>query len=193
MRTPWTVYQLQKLRELYPNTPAPQLTEIVGHCTHSIYSKASRLGIKANLLTRRLKYWSDEEEKRVESLPDIEKAYIAGIIDGEGTIGSFQYKGRQGIVCCLSIPNTHKELLDWIASQIPSTKVVPKKVATTNSQPIWEFRLYGIVKVRKLIKLLLPYMIVKRQDAEKVLQYHSKYTPAESGVNIPSAHTLIHP
>lgn len=178
MRTPWTIYQIEKLEEMYPNTPADQLTDIVGHCVHSIYSKAFRLGIKANLLNRRVKHWNFKDKSLIDNLPETEKAYIAGIIDGEGTLRLYRLSGnRLGVTSCLAIINTHKPLLEWIMSKIPESKLVPRKLYKSNRKACFELRLYGIVKVKYLLLVLLPYLIVKREDAKKVLNYQSKYVP----------------
>ncbi len=45
-----------------------------------------------------------------------QKAYIAGIIDGEGSIMLLRFHGNQFPSPCISISSTTIELLEWIKS-----------------------------------------------------------------------------
>lgn len=46
-------------------------------------------------------------------LSTVEAAYLAGIIDGEGTISLYMNKGKQTVQVSLSIANTDRPLLNW--------------------------------------------------------------------------------
>lgn len=45
---------------------------------------------------------------------ETEKAYIAGIIDGEGSIMLIKFHKNQYPSPCISISSTNVELLEWI-------------------------------------------------------------------------------
>ncbi len=47
-------------------------------------------------------------------MTDAEKAYIAGIIDGEGSIMLTKFHNNQYPSPCISISSTTIELLEWI-------------------------------------------------------------------------------
>lgn len=46
-----------------------------------------------------------------------ERAYIAGIIDGEGSIMLLKFHSNQFPAPCISISSTTPELLEWIKSK----------------------------------------------------------------------------
>ncbi len=56
-------------------------------------------------------------------MTNVEKAYIAGIIDGEGSIMLLQFHSNQLPSPCISVASTSYELLDWLRkkiAQVPS-------------------------------------------------------------------------
>lgn len=60
-------------------------------------------------------------------MKDIEKAYLAGIIDGEGSIMLIRFKTNQHPAPCVSIASNSKELLNWIIQVTGVGKVKSKK------------------------------------------------------------------
>jgi hypothetical protein len=115
-------------------------------------------------------------------LSDAEAAYIAGFIDGEGSIilsrhwiknsNSFYYNLR------IQIPNTNLEVLRWIK----------RKVGYGSIQPLRQYRYAGQFNTQKqrfqftlyrkagcgLLEAILPYLIVKKQVALLALEFAQK-------------------
>ena len=56
-----------------------------------------------------------------------EKAYIAGIIDGEGSIMLTRFHGNQFPFPCVTISSTSLELLDWIKNKVKVGHIKSKK------------------------------------------------------------------
>lgn len=56
-----------------------------------------------------------------------EKAYIAGVIDGEGSIMLIKFHNNQFPSPCVSIASTTIELLEWIKSKAGVGNIIRKK------------------------------------------------------------------
>lgn len=114
-----------------------------------------------------------------------EAAYMAGIMDGEGTFSIT--KGRQNRIykngersqkpyyaLHINAYNTNKKLLDWVVENIGGTfythKDNPKK-------PNWKSRHMVFFSNREnmeaLINLILPYLVIKKEQALVALRFLS--------------------
>lgn len=58
---------------------------------------------------------------------ETEKAYIAGIIDGEGSIMLQRFHAKEYPSPCVSIASTTLELLKWIKKTVGKGVIVSKK------------------------------------------------------------------
>ena len=105
-----------------------------------------------------------------------ELAYLAGILDGEGTITiSRQPRMKQlrPYFCPrVTIVNTWEPLLSWILNRFPVGHSGIKRYAPstggTKTVYLWSVENRAM---RPLLRELLPYLIVKRRQAELVLQW----------------------
>ena len=104
-------------------------------------------------------------------LTDTEWAYLAGLIDGEGTIGIYKHydprRKTDGMYYQLNfrLANSNKEVIDWIISKLGGNLVV--------YQPRYKQSLKSYVwsAIRKdlqltVLKGVLPYLIIKKRQAE---------------------------
>lgn len=98
-----------------------------------------------------------------------ELAYLAGIIDGEGHMDYRGFKNGRGKIyyyARISVNQKDKRLVLWLKSKLGGS-ISPVK---TNTGGYWRWETKG-----KSIKLLLiaiyPYLIVKREQIDKVLNY----------------------
>ena len=106
------------------------------------------------------------------SLPiwkDIEAAYIAGIVDGEGCIGIYE-KCNAGNFIQLTIANTDKGLIDYLQTMLHSNAVKsPKDKRPRNKQS------YSVTVDRErahaVIKRIFPYLRVKNPQASLALRF----------------------
>lgn len=102
-------------------------------------------------------------------------AYLAGIIDGEGTITinssmqhkrkTIQYKPR------VVVSNTEKSLLNWLQEEFGGSVTFytsPKK-ATHRERYLW--RVISLQHIKELLSGCLPFLIIKKEKAILLLQY----------------------
>ncbi len=88
-------------------------------------------------------------------------AYIAGILDGEGTITGYWKKPDNCVVMKVHIYNTHRELMQWLSEVLDSPLCqVP---ARPGRKPQWQLN----IRTRDLkwfLKLMIPFLRVKQKQ-----------------------------
>lgn len=96
-------------------------------------------------------------------------AYIAGIIDGEGTISFRHPAGCSTYQVYVAISNTDTRLMHRL-SLIYEGQVYQCARELPRHKPIFKWTLTGERAV-SFIKLIKPYLFLKLQQAEEVLAY----------------------
>ncbi len=98
-----------------------------------------------------------------------ECAYLAGLIDGEGSVQARHWKGpKGGYDYLLSLANTDERMVRWIASRWGGRVYAMAPRAATHL-PQWVWRAHGSHAVGAL-EAALPYLITKREHAELALR-----------------------
>jgi len=117
-------------------------------------------------------------------------AYLAGLIDGEGSfviqktsvekIAKSSRSRTPKYLAYFCIGMVDKAPLDLIRDTIGCGKVYEERVP--NRRSIWRIRFAGRLKLMPFIKELLPYLIVKKRQAEVLLDFCEKWiTPDNAG------------
>lgn len=112
-------------------------------------------------------------------MTEVEKAYIAGIIDGEGSIILQKFHKNQFPSPCVSIASTSMELLTWIRNIVGKGKIISKK----NYNPEKHKDCYSyILKYNNSISFIeeiYPYLIIKGKikRANLILTRYKEVTP----------------
>ena len=98
---------------------------------------------------------------------DTEKAYLAGMFDGDGSVFMRDVPnkalGRKNVILELSFTLQSMETLEWIAERIGGT---PRQ--SHKSHRAYTLRIGG-KKVIEVLKLMEPYIITKRRQVSFVL------------------------
>ena len=102
--------------------------------------------------------------------------WIAGFFDGEGSVGLYHQKerptqlrsgGRARHVLTLTITNTNRDVLDWVSMLFGG--VVGQHGGC--NMPCDRWRLTGRDKQREFLTRMLPFLRIKKSQAEYALQY----------------------
>lgn len=110
-------------------------------------------------------------------------AYLAGIIDGEGSIyiGNFSCNPKTKIPYYqtnIQVTNTDKPLIDWLYNTfggLISKRTVKQHAANSRKQAyIWTA---SGERLTHLCELILPYLIVKTRQCEIMLKMRATFTP----------------
>ena len=118
-------------------------------------------------------------------LSNEELAYIAGIIDGEGHLGISKNTTKrqrqrnpkyQSEICVI---NTDKRLMDWLESKMGGLINARNMNGKNVKKDIWKISYRWRIQESlhpELLNLILPYLVIKKRQAELIIEYWSKKT-----------------
>ncbi|MFA6385939.1 MAG: hypothetical protein WCW29_04310 [Candidatus Paceibacterota bacterium] len=114
-----------------------------------------------------------------ETISDIEKSWLAGILDGEGSIGIsrlMSHRKNPTLTPRISIGNTNMKIINHvreILEKIPITMFIEKcqKVENKNWKQASVIQISHIIGVKKLLDVVTPFLIGKREQAEILLSF----------------------
>lgn len=125
----------------------------------------------------------NKANKTLEARPEIRKfkaveaAWLAGVIDGEGSIGLYDY-GREGRRVIVQMANTNeafvaemKRIIGGVGSTVYRTEFgtggdTPHK----GRKPMFSYALKGSLRCYAVLKQVLPYLIIKKDKAESIIE-----------------------
>lgn len=97
-------------------------------------------------------------------------AYLAGIIESEGCIGIRDNSG-QAFAAYIKINNTNESLIRWIEGLFNKGSIRHKKYAKDTCRDCYLWDLYGKQNIETVLLAILPYLIIKKELANTVLQF----------------------
>jgi hypothetical protein len=108
--------------------------------------------------------------------PDI-AAYIAGLIDGEGTITLTRLHAGENRRLVVSIANTESQLLEFVLEKVGAGKITRKRTVSVRHAPSYCWSLSS-QQALGLLRQVLPYLnSYKRQRADLALKQYTTLTP----------------
>lgn len=103
-------------------------------------------------------------------------AYSAGIVDGEGCILVEDYKYKNGdraFILVLKVVNTDKRVIDYLYNSLGG-HICNERKATKNRRRTFRWYMKG-KEAANMIKLLLPFMIIKKEQALIALDFRKTF------------------
>jgi hypothetical protein len=102
-------------------------------------------------------------------------AYIAGFVDGEGTISIVTAKRRDRIGHIyhrplLSIHNTDRPILEWIKITLGVGMIHASSIRGVGRKQVYKYAVHCSTAIQ-VAALLLPYLRVKRTQAEMLIKF----------------------
>lgn len=96
-------------------------------------------------------------------------AYTAGIIDGEGCISAYRRQATpRRYEMYVNVSATDEWLTRWLKMRYGgSVYVIPRK---GNQRDLWRWNI-SAKKAREFLSLMLPYLQLKRMEAELAIQF----------------------
>lgn len=105
-------------------------------------------------------------------------SYLAGFIDGEGTIYISTRKTKLGYISYyprFQAVNTNKEVMEWILKTFGGL-LYTKDRSSYNKKWRVQYEWYTTrALIDELLPLILPYLIVKRPQAELMLKFRATF------------------
>ena len=105
-------------------------------------------------------------------------AYIAGIIDGEGCIAVSKvvrntHKSGYVYQLHLVVTNTDRRLLEYLKETTLLGSISIHAHAAESRSPAWAWSV-GSVPARRLLEKVMPYLVIKREQAALAIEFHEK-------------------
>lgn len=110
-------------------------------------------------------------------MTETEKAYLAGLIDGEGTITLTRRNSGQLPQPQVSIANNNLELLIWVKKVIGSGSISTKKPKSSSHNIAYAWQVATAGPCLRLLDEIRPYLVVKKQQADLLLTRYKAVTP----------------
>ncbi len=107
-----------------------------------------------------------------------EKSYLAGIVDGEGSIMLIRFNKKKFPAPCISISSTSLELLEWIKNKVGFGVISEKK--NYNLEKHHNSFTYAVRynNALEMISVIEPYLVIKEKKhrAQMLLRDYKKFT-----------------
>lgn len=104
-------------------------------------------------------------------------AYIAGLIDGEGTVGLYRRHARDQRQLVVSIANTEREILDYVLQAVGAGKITAKCVAKAHHRPSFTFSIANR-QALDLLRQIAPFLrSYKARRADLAIANYVRLTP----------------
>jgi len=113
----------------------------------------------------------------LQPLSSVDAAYVAGVIDGEGTIPLIRMHRGENRRPVVSISNTELPLLRYIRTVIGAGRITNKRAAAIHHTPSYAYVLTGrraISLMRQVVPFLRTY---KAARAQLILEHYVAVTP----------------
>ena len=111
----------------------------------------------------------------------VQLAYLAGIIDGEGSIyiGNFSCSKKTGAKyyqTAIEVTNTEKLLIDWLLENFGgrSYAYTKKQLPKNSNKEVYRWIVTGEL-LTQLCHLLLPYSIIKKKEFEIMIKMRKTF------------------
>lgn len=109
-------------------------------------------------------------------MTDTDLAYLAGIIDGEGTVVHGAGVTR---MTALRVAMTDKVVIDWLQSTFGGT--IYTKPKSPRGKAYYEWTLQGQDRLLDLIPQIIPYALCKRPQLERMIDLLTHLRTKPSG------------
>jgi hypothetical protein len=168
---PFSDEETQILVQRYEEEGATKLSSEMGKYPRAVASKAAKLGLRRTVRSY-AKFFPV-------TMSDVDLAYLAGLIDGEGTVSLKRSSGgHRNPAPTIMVANTADSMLDWIKEKIPTPNARLEKPGPSAgiSKGIRLGRGRFIIRGMNylpLYKALLPYLTVKRPQMELLIEWIS--------------------
>lgn len=131
--------------------------------------------MKTALMTEKM--WQKQEaiKKTIRQMTPVECAWLAGVIDGEGSIGLYDY-GKQGRRVMVQVTNTNQEFVAKVRAIVGAGSSVMRCYYTSKlakeprKLPVYQWGLKGSIRCVEVLKQISPYLIIKKQKALDIIK-----------------------
>ena len=160
-RKNWTQEDDDLLSVAYKNYPVIYSDILIEkHGKAGCYTRANRLGLSKGIRNPGVD---------LSSLTREEIGYIAGFMDGEGSI-CFCLGRRMNPT--IQFPNTNKEVIEWLLKKLTvgGLSITVREKKNPNWKTLYQIHIGGIKNVYDILKKIEPYLIIKKDKAQEAIK-----------------------
>ena len=179
-RERWTIEDIEMLKTAYSQFPLQIPQSLVDrHGKPGCYTKARVMALSHKLTGAPLHF---------SSWPETTKSYLAGIIDGEGTITithhKYKRKTTSGITSrpVVAISNTSYLLLDYLKSLKIGGSSFDMRKGKEHWKQAFQWTLSSHLSVYTFLKQIIPYLVIKKEKAEEILDWIKQKHPYQTSI-----------
>jgi hypothetical protein len=122
--------------------------------------------------------------RQIQPLSKVDAAYIAGLIDGEGTVTLTRKHKNDNRQLCISISSTEIALLDFVLSVTGVGKITNKRASKSHHAHSFAYAVYNRHALA-LLEQTLPFLkSYKRDRATLILKDYLAVTPRNGKYNV---------
>jgi hypothetical protein len=167
----WDEKSIEQLKCMYEDRcTMKKIADFMGRKLTSIKSALRKFGI-----SKPAKY----SKQIVNDLSDVDLAYIAGIVDGEGCIiiekrTTTLLNGEKNPLykACVKVGNNDEKLIDWLIKKVGGGyKSVDIREGKNNNYK-WQL---SQTMTLKLLILLKPYLVIKKEQVDVICDFRKSY------------------
>lgn len=117
------------------------------------------------------------QSRHVRTLQPSEAAYLAGLIDGEGTITLSRRHANERRQLVVSVVSTEREILAWVLSTVGVGKITRKRTAAQHHAPSFTYTVSNR-QALAVLRQAAPYLqSYKRARAQLAIVHYVELTP----------------
>lgn len=162
----WTKDEINVLKKHFQILPIEKIMKMLpGRTKTAIMGEAYNvLKLHSPCISKHFK--GDYFKSPYKSLSKSDRAYIAGIFDGEGSISIYFKKFHVR----LFIVNTNFDLINWLHKKLPHSFISTINPRKPNHKIRYTLYLLGSIYTVHLLKLMQPFLIVKKKRATVIIK-----------------------
>jgi hypothetical protein len=117
------------------------------------------------------------QKGKVNQLSNTDAAYIAGLIDGEGTITLSRKHRNENRQLCVSISSTERPMLQFVFDTVGVGKITNKATSSSRHAPSFTYAITNR-QALMLLEIVSPWLrSYKKQRASLILRDYVRLTP----------------
>lgn len=167
---PKALLTTEEMVKLYESgLPLEQVAKRSGVCNASVLGRFDRVGFRL----RSPAFANTRPAPDLGFLSETDRAYFAGLIDGEGSIGLYKDKKTGIFSPTVTITNTYKPVLRWAQRILGMGNLTESKrrKPNLNHKTGYKIEFRRLSGILSLLKAVLPYLRIKRRQAKSLLSF----------------------
>lgn len=139
---------------------------------------AKRYGVTRSAVYFALRSMGVTQERKDinQNINEVDLAYIAGLLDGEGSINILSSRSRcNQFWLSVTIANNHLPTLEWVMAVVDggAIKNAHGRMRPSDTAPVYKWQICSR-QAADLLSKLLPFLRIKREQAEVAIEFQNR-------------------